>query len=113
MINTPYFNFEEIEAIINNPKDLINYFEKNSVNEAGMMLNLGQPMNSEESEEMSEYDGDDYDDSYEETEEDENDVEGMSDKEKIKLAYEILSMTSYEDEFFMGILGRLRKLMRN
>ena len=39
-------------------------------------------------------------------------LENMSDKEKVKLAYEILSMTSYEDEFFIGILGRLRKVMR-
>ena len=115
MINTPYFNFEEIEAIINNPKDLVNYFENNTVNEGGMMLSLGQPLAN--SEETSEYDGDEMDEyegeEYEEESENENDVENMSDKEKIKLAYEILSMTSYEDEFFMGILGRLRKLMRS
>ena len=109
MINTPYFNFEEIEAIINNPKDLVNYFENNSVNEGGMMLNLAPPsdMSDEEA-----YEGEEEYEDEETMEENENDVENMSDKEKIKLAYEILSMTSYEDEFFMGILGRLRKIMR-
>lgn len=107
MINTPYFNSEEIEDIINNPNDLIKYFKDNkSINE-----DFGSMM----SDESEEYEGEEYEDE-EEGEEDyenENDVENMSDKEKVKLAYEILSMTAYEDEFFMGILGRLRKLMRN
>lgn len=100
MIQIPYFNSEEIEGIINNKKDLVNYFKENSLNE--------DLFGGEESYEDSEESYED-DEGYEN---EENDVENMSDKEKIKLAYEILSMTSYEDEFFMGILGRLRKLMR-
>ena len=47
MINTPYFNFEEIEAIINNPKELANYFENNNISEGGMMLNLADPIATE------------------------------------------------------------------
>lgn len=109
MINTPYFNSEEIEEIINNPNDLVKYFKGNKlINEefglAGMMTNG----DSEGMEEDEEYE----DEEYEDEEGEENDVENMSDKEKVKLAYEILSMTSYEDDFFMSILGKLRKLMR-
>lgn len=101
MIMTPYFSSDEIENIINNPKDLKNFFENNSVNESGIFKMDDTYEDEEEGEE------------YEEEEEgEENDVENMSDKEKVKLAYEILSMTSYEDEFFIGILGRLRKVMR-
>jgi hypothetical protein len=110
MNNTPYFNFEEIEAIINNPKELTSYFEKTNFNENGAMLSISSPMASED-QEYEEYEDDEEEYGEEEASE-ENDVESMSDKEKIKLAYEILSMTAYEDEFFMGILGRLRKLMR-
>jgi len=107
MINTPYFNSEEIESIINNPEDLSKYFRNsNVVNEETFGVSM---LNSPAAEE--DYEGEEeYED--EEGYESENDVESMTDKEKIKLAYEILSMTAYEDEFFMGILGRLRKLMR-
>lgn len=104
MIQIPYFKSEEIEEIINNKKDLANYFKKNNVNESLFGSEYeDKEMEEDEMEEMEEDEG---------YENEENDVENMSDKEKIKLAYEILSMTSYEDEFFMGILGRLRKLMR-
>lgn len=104
MIQIPYFKSEEIEEIINNKKDLANYFKKNNVNESLFDSEYeDKEMEEDEMEEMEEDEG---------YENEENDVENMSDKEKIKLAYEILSMTSYEDEFFMGILGRLRKLMR-
>lgn len=102
MIQIPYFKSEEIEEIINNKKDLVDYFKQNSINENLL------------GDDYEEYD--DYEDEYEseeESEEQENDVESMSDKEKVKLAYEILSMTSYEDEFFMSILSRIRKIMRN
>lgn len=105
MIMTPFFNPEEVENIINNPKDLKNFFEDNSVNSNGIFkMNDMNDMYDNESEEYEYEDEEEY--------EDENDVENMSDKEKVKLAYEILSMTSYEDDFFMGILGRLRKIMR-
>lgn len=110
MINTPYFNFEEIEAIINNPKDLKNYFENNSLNEGPMLQFMPPVVTDEPAEEYDNYENET--DEYEEDEAEENDVENMSDHEKVKLAYEILSMTSYEDEFFMSILGRLRKIMR-
>jgi hypothetical protein len=99
MIMTPYFGSEEIENIINNPKDLKNFFENNSVNGNGIF----------KMDDMYEDEGEEYEES---ENDEENDVENMSDKEKVKLAYEILSMTSYEDEFFIGILGRLRKVMR-
>lgn len=95
---TPYFNSEEVEKIINNPnlaKELIG--ENFGYDDKG--YELEEPYEAEE----------EYED---ESGENENDVEGMSDKEKVKLAYEILSMTSYEDEIFMKILGRLRKIMR-
>jgi hypothetical protein len=94
---TPYFNSEEIEKIINNPN-----LAKQLIGE-----NFGY---EDESGEDEAYEAEEeYED---EAGEHENDVESMSDKEKVKLAYEILSMTSYEDEIFMKILGRLRKLMR-
>ena len=102
MIMTPYFSSEEIENIINNPKDLKNFFEDNSVNGNGIF----------KMDDMYEDEGEDYEEDEESENAEENDVENMSDKEKVKLAYEILSMTSYEDEFFIGILGRLRKVMR-
>lgn len=103
MIQIPYFKSEEIEEIINNKKDLVDYFKKNNINENLFGDNYAEE--DYEDEEMEE-------DGEEGYENEENDVESMSDKEKVKLAYEILSMTAYEDEFFMGILGRLRKLMR-
>lgn len=106
---TPYFGSEEIEKIINNPNDLKNYFNENSVNENGI-FKFSNEMPYEGNEEGEEYEDEEYEE--DEMEENENDVENMSDKEKVKLAYEILSMTSYEDEFFIGILGRLRKVMR-
>ena len=109
MINTPYFSSEEIEGIINDPNDLVKYFKGNKlINEDFGMS--GSMMGDSEGE-SEEYEDEEYED--EASEENENDVENMSDKEKVKLAYEILSMTAYEDEFFMGILGRLRKLMRS
>lgn len=111
MIQMPYFNPEEIEEIINDEDKLANFFKKNSLNE-GLVFNTAPVAVSSGMEADEEYDdeGEEYED---EIAENENDVENMTDKEKIKLAYEILSMTSYEDDFFMGILGRLRKLMRS
>lgn len=103
MIMTPFFNSDEIEKIINNPNELSNYL-KNNINENSTFNMMSNDEEGEEYEYEDEYEG--------EESEEENDVENMSDKEKVKLAYEILSMTSYEDEFFMGILGRLRKIMR-
>ncbi len=98
---TPYFNSEEVEKIINNPN-----LAKELIGE-----NFGLVSQGYETEEP--YEGEEEYEEYEdEAGEHENDVESMSDKEKVKLAYEILSMTSYEDEIFMKILGRLRKLMR-
>ena len=111
MIQIPYFSSEEIEKIINNKEDLTNYFKENNVNEK-FVIDLSKDKYSSE-DEMYEGEEEYEDEMYEDEEsESENDVENMSDKEKIKLAYEILSMTSYEDEFFMSILGRLRKVMR-
>jgi hypothetical protein len=107
MIQIPYFKSEEIEEIINNKKDLVNYFKNNNVNENLMNNNFDDIENYED-----QYENEDMEEMEEEGVE-ENDVENMSDKEKVKLAYEILSMTSYEDEFFIGILGRLRKVMRS
>jgi hypothetical protein len=107
MIQIPYFKSEEIEEIINNKKDLVNYFKNNNVNENLMNNNFDDIENYED-----QYENEDMEEMEEEGVE-ENDVENMSDKEKVKLAYEILSMTSYEDEFFISILGRLRKVMRS
>lgn len=107
MIQIPYFKSEEIEEIINNKKDLVNYLKQNKINE-----NLFSDESAMENEDEYEYE-DEYEDEDMEESNVENDVESMSDKEKIKLAYEILSMTSYEDEFFMGILSRIRKIMRD
>jgi hypothetical protein len=110
MIQIPYFKSEEIEEIINNKKDLVNYFKNNNINENLMNNNFGD---IEDYEDKYEYEDEEMEEEREEEGMEENDVENMSDKEKVKLAYEILSMTSYEDEFFIGILGRLRKVMRS
>lgn len=105
----PYFNMQEIEEIINDEDGLAKFLKNNHVNES-LAFTSSAPMAMSADEEGYEDEG--YEEYEDEMEEKENDVENMSDKEKIKLAYEILSMTSYEDEFFMSILGRLRKLMR-
>lgn len=104
----PYFNTQEIEEIINDEESLAKFLKKNHINES-LAFTSSAPIAVSDDEG---YEDEEYEEYEDEEGEKENDVENMTDKEKIKLAYEILSMTSYEDEFFMGILSRLRKLMR-
>jgi hypothetical protein len=81
---TPYFGSEEIEKIINNPNDLKNYFNENSVNENGI-FKFSNEMPYEGNEEGEEYEDEEYEEE-DETEEKENDV--MSEEEFKKVLEE-------------------------